>query len=147
LRTWGRKVGIEKPDHGAIRRLGLVVVTNDNPPVVLLGLESQEIYGTDILLFFCRYSESTGHQAIGFGFRAFKGDAAFDQVRGAGVNSKGRRYSRQIVSRFDLNQEAAKARRVWESSYERDPHVQPKHLDLACVNPGPRGFSGTRRGD
>jgi hypothetical protein len=32
-----------------------------------------------ILLFFCRYSEST--QAIGFGFRAFKGDAAFDQVR------------------------------------------------------------------
>jgi len=28
----------------------------------------------------------------------------------------------------------------------KDPYVQPKHLDVACVNPRLRGFSGTRRG-
>jgi hypothetical protein len=47
----GAEGGIEKPDEGAIRRLGLVVITKDNPPVVLLDLELQEIYGIDILLF------------------------------------------------------------------------------------------------
>jgi hypothetical protein len=56
----GAEGGIEKPDHGAIRRPGLVVVTNDNPPVALLGRELQEIYGTDILLFPCRVFKAPG---------------------------------------------------------------------------------------
>jgi hypothetical protein len=36
LRTQRAEGGIEEPDEGAKRRLGLVVITKDNPPVVLL---------------------------------------------------------------------------------------------------------------
>jgi hypothetical protein len=40
----------------------------------------QEIYGIDIPLFSCRYSKSTGHQAIGFSLRTFQGDTVFNWV-------------------------------------------------------------------
>jgi hypothetical protein len=72
-----------KPDQGAIRRLGLVVVTKDRPPVVLLGLELQELYGIDILLFSCRYSKSTGDQLIGLSPQVFTADTAFNRVPGS----------------------------------------------------------------
>jgi hypothetical protein len=61
----------------------LVIVTTDNPPGVLLGLEMQEIHGIDILLFSCRYSQSTGYRATDFRLWAFKGDTAFDRVPGS----------------------------------------------------------------
>jgi hypothetical protein len=79
LRTWGRKAASKSRITAAYD----VVVTNDTPPVVLLGLEMQEIHGIDILLFSSRSSKSTGYRAIGFSLRAFKGDTAFDRVPGS----------------------------------------------------------------
>jgi hypothetical protein len=58
----------------------LVLLTNDSPPVILLGLKLQELYGIDVLLFSCRYSKITAQQPVGSSRRVFKGDTAFNRA-------------------------------------------------------------------
>jgi hypothetical protein len=95
----GAEGGIKKSDHGAIQRLGLVVVTNDNPSVVLLGLELQEIYGIDILLF-PGISKAPAIKRSVLASGGVQGRMPPPTGAREQESSKERRYSRQIVSRF-----------------------------------------------
>jgi hypothetical protein len=52
--------------------------------VILLGLELQEICGSDVLQFPCCYPKSTGHQAIGFSLRGrSRANTAFNRMPGS----------------------------------------------------------------